>query len=300
MNHSSPRKFVSRRPLPKTLAVVAGLWVFSSLLPRSWSEFRTSPAPQVLSSRAQTPSDISPFQIGEKFTYLVSWKVFDAGIATLSLVERFHSQNEDLYRIRATVRSTGIVATLFKVVDFFESQVHMGDFCSRQIVKNIQEGRRQRTTMVSFDHRAGLARMNDLDLNRPEVPPKHSETQIPPCVQDVISAFYLVRSKSLKVGETLRFPINDGGRTYDLDVEAQAMESIKTPAGTFQTIRLEPKVFGGLFKNKGRLFVWISNDSERVPVMMKARIAIGTITVALTKAEKGPTMQAPTGKGHGR
>ena len=264
------------------------LWGVSSLLRESMA----GPPIYTRSQRTAPVVEGRSFLLGEKLTYTVSWKIFDAGIATLNLVDRFHAQNEDLYRIRATVRSTGIVATLFTVVDTFESNVAVADFCSRRIVKNIQEGHRRRTTTVDFDQRGLQARMEDTDLSRPGLPPKHSESTIPACVQDVISAFYFVRTRDLKVDETFRFPINDGGKTYDVDVDVQAVETVKTPAGTFQAYRLEPKVFGGLFKNKGRLFVWLTNDAERIPVQLKARIAVGTITASLSRIEKPPTMQA--------
>jgi len=244
-------------------------------------------------SSRPTPTISGPsFPLGEKCTYLVSWKVFDAGIATIDLVDRYHAQNEELYRIRATVRSTGIVATLFTVFDTFESNIAVASLCSRGISKNIHEGRRQRNTVLEFDQKGQQARMVDTDLSHPGLPPKHSESPIPPCVQDVISAFYFVRTKDLKVDETFRFPINDGGKTYDVDVEVQAVETVKTPAGTFQAYRLEPKVFGGLFKNKGRLFVWLTNDTERIPVQLRARITVGTITASLSRIEKSPTIQA--------
>ena len=86
----------------------------------------------------------------------------------------------------------------------------------------------------------------------------------------------------------VQFPINDGGRTYDVTVEIQAQEEVRTPAGTFQAFRLEPKVFDGLFKSKGRLFVWVTTDAARMPVQLKAKINIGTITAALTQADRVP------------
>jgi hypothetical protein len=231
-----------------------------------------------------------PFEVGEKFTYSVSWKVFEAGIATMTLVEKTLFQNEETYKINATVHSTGIVSTLFKVVDVFESFFHSRELCSRQIVKNIQEGRRHRNTVVAFDPKTGQARMEDKDLNRPDLPSKKTSAPIPGCVQDVVSALYLIRTKNLRVGDLIHFPINDGGRTYDVAVEIQAQEEVRTPAGAFQTLRLEPKVFGGLFKNKGRMFVWLTNDQEKMPVQLKAKINIGTITAALTQIDRRPLL----------
>jgi hypothetical protein len=231
-------------------------------------------------------SRILPFEVGEKFTYNVSWKVFDAGIATMTLVEKTFFQNEEIYKINATVRSTGIVSTLFKVVDVFESFFHSRELCSLQIVKNIQEGRRHRNTIVWFDPRNGQARMEDKDLNRPDLPSRQTSAPIPGCVQDVISALYLIRTKNLRVGDLVHFPISDGGRTYDVGIEIQAQEEVKTPAGAFQTLRLEPKVFDGLFKSKGRMFVWLTNDAQKMPVQLKAKINIGTITAALTQIDR--------------
>jgi len=229
-----------------------------------------------------------PFEVGERLTYNVSWKVFDAGIATMTLAEKTSFQSEDTYRISATVYSTGIVSALFKVVDVFESLFQARDLCSRRITKKIQEGRRHRETIVTFDAKARRARMEDRDLNRPDLSPKRVESPVPPCVQDVISALYVIRTKTLRVGELVLFPINDGGRTYDVTVEIQAQEEVRTPAGTFQAFRLEPKVFDGLFKSKGRLFVWVTADASRMPVQLKAKINIGTITAALTQADRVP------------
>ena len=227
-----------------------------------------------------------PFEVGEKLSYDVYWKIFDAGTATMQLVDRVWFQNEEMYKVNAVVRSTGVVSTLFKVVDVFESFFHTKELCSYRIMKDILEGRRHRNTIVTFDRRSLMARMEDKDLTKPDSAIKRVESSVPGCVQDVISALYVVRTKNLKVGEQLHFPISDGGHTYDVVVEIQAKEEIRTPAGSFQTLRLEPRVFDGLFKSRGRLFIWVTDDYAKMPVQLKARMNIGTITAALTQVTK--------------
>jgi hypothetical protein len=239
-----------------------------------------------ISDKPSSAPSTLPFEVGEKLSYDVSWKIFDAGTATMVLVDRVWFQNEEMYKVNAVVRSTGIVSTLFKVVDVFESFFHTKELCSYRIMKDILEGRRHRNTVVTFDRRSLTARMEDKDLTKPDSGIKRIENSIPGCVQDVISALYVVRTKSLKVGEQIHFPISDGGRTYDVVVEIQAKEEIRTPAGSFQTFRLEPRVFDGLFKSRGRLFVWVSDDRAKMPVQLKARMNIGTITAALTQVSK--------------
>jgi hypothetical protein len=232
-----------------------------------------------------------PFQRGETFHYNISWKIFDAGIATMTLTDRFRNQEEEVYRISATVRSTGIVSTFFPVSDTFESYLQIQELCSRRIVKYVREGWRYRDTLLTFDPKNRKAVLEEKIPNAPQAPVKHLETPIPECVQDVISALYAARIRQFQVGEKFRFPINDGGTTYDVEVEVQAEEQLKTPAGTFETYRLEPQVFGGLFKKKGRMFVWFSKDQAKIPVQIKARILVGTITATLARIEKGPQIQ---------
>ena len=160
-----------RRVNKVSLAVLAALAgnVFLRIAVPTW----TAAAVQKPSLTASTV----PFEVGERLTYNVSWKVFDAGIATMTLAEKTSFQNEETYRINATVYSTGIVSALFKVVDVFESFFQARDLCSRRITKKIQEGRRHRETVVTFDAKARRAQMEDRDLNRPDLP---AQTNVSP------------------------------------------------------------------------------------------------------------------------
>jgi len=71
-------------------------------------------------------------------------------------------------------------------------------------------------------------------------------------------------------------------------VESQMREELKTPLGTFKTIRYEVFLFDNiLFRRSGHLHVWLTDDAERLPVQLQVRlqIAIGTITFRLWKPE---------------
>jgi hypothetical protein len=71
-------------------------------------------------------------------------------------------------------------------------------------------------------------------------------------------------------------------------VEAQAREDVKTPAGTFKTIRYEVFLFNGvLYKRPAHLNLWVSDDRRRLPVQIRVRMTftIGTILLQLEKNE---------------
>ena len=120
---------------------------------------------------------------------------------------------------------------------------------------------------------------------------KGDTIHIPPFVQDALSALYFVRTQPLHVGDTFRIPHFDNGNLYDLAVIVHKKEKIKVPAGTFQTILVEPLMASeGIFKRKGKLNIWMTDDERRIPVKMTSKIAIGSIGANLARIENDSTM----------
>jgi hypothetical protein len=66
----------------------------------------------------------------------------------------------------------------------------------------------------------------------------------------------------------------------------EGAEQIKTPAGTFNTFRVQPQAASGVLKQKGRVWIWYANDATRVPVQMRARMYWGTLTLILQRIDK--------------
>jgi len=221
-----------------------------------------------------------PFAPGETLTYDVMWTVFRAGEVTATLGTGSEG-NRDAYEVTATARSEGFVSLLFAVDTVFRATSSPQTLCSESLVKKVNEGRRHKDTQINFDYARKLALLNERDLNQPEAPPKHAEFEIPPCVEDVVTAFYYLRRQHLEIGHTIELPVNDGSKTQRVNVEVQAREKVQTPLGTFDALRVEPKVFNGLLKRKGRMLIWFSADERQLPLRIKAMIAVGSITGTL-------------------
>ena len=224
-----------------------------------------------------------PFNSGEKLNYSVQWRLVHAGEAELLLLRDDTAPGR--WKATANASSTGYVSNLFKVTDEYQSSFRSPVVCSNEIRKTINEGDRHRKVSLVFDQRRKIAQLTDRD-DTGSAPPRQQQTSIPDCVHDIISILYHVRTQNLVVGQALDVPIHDGDRTVRLRIEVQANEDIKTPMGTYHTIRVEPILFSGkLFKEKGRMLVWLSNDNRRLPVQLQAQIGVGTITASLTSAE---------------
>lgn len=216
---------------------------------------------------------------GQTLSYDVEWRLLTAGTVTLRLEA---SGNEE--RVTATADSTGVFSVLYPVHDRFDAQFDPRTFCSARIAKHTEEGFRQLDTSIRFDYPRRKSVLQEKNLKSGHS--KQDENDIPGCVTDVVSGIFYMGSRLLQVGQTYTFPLNDGGKTYDVRARVEAREEIKTPAGTFHTLRVQPEATSGVVRNKGRIWIWYSDDASHVPVQMRARLFWGTLTLRLARVEK--------------
>jgi len=217
---------------------------------------------------------------------VVGWRLIDAGKAKLSW-EANAQPSRPGWEVKLHLESIGLVSRLFKVNDDYSASLNQ-DLCVQTTHLNAQEGSRQRETQVSFD----AAKRRASYLERDSV--SHAvvlakETDIPVCVHDIIGGLYALRTLNLEPGQSAQIPVSDGKKSVSAKVEAQLREQIKTPTGTYKTIRYEVFLFNEvLYRRPAHLHVWLTDDRRRLPVRLQVRLqfTIGTITLDLEKEER--------------
>ena len=239
-----------------------------------------SPAPSATasSSRIQPPAE-RHFSSGETYVYEVEWRLWKAGTATLRIEDAGSEQ-----RVVATADSTGVAALLYTVRDRFEAFFDRKTFCSRNLTKHTEEGFRKLQTSIRFDYARRKSVLEETNLRSNKS--KKVENDIPDCVTDVVSGIYYLGSQALAPEATYSFPLNDGGRTTEVQARVEAREEVKTPAGTFQTLRVQPRGASGVLKDRGQVWIWYSDDVARIPVQMRARMFWGTLTFHLVRIDR--------------
>ncbi len=96
------------------------------------------------------------------------------------------------------------------------------------------------------------------------------EIDIPACVHDVVGGLYFMRTLNLEPGQSAQVPVSDGKKSVMAKIEAQAREDVKTPAGTFKTMRYEIYLFNGvLYGRSAHLLLWLTDDRRRLPVQVR-------------------------------
>ena len=238
---------------------------------------RTPPAPKPIPPLAP-PAGGFVYPQHETLTFSVDWRVFTAGMAVFHL-----DASGNVEKVSATADSVGAVNMLFPVVDGFQSGFDTRTGCSTGFNKQTQEGRRKIASELSFDYAHG--RQEEYARNLVKGTATRKDASIPACVTDSLSAIFYTQSQSLQVGHTVEFPLADAMRTVTVGMKVEGREEIKTPAGTFATVRVQATADEGIVKNRGHIWIWYTDDARHLPVQMQARLFWGTITFHLQSIE---------------
>jgi len=226
----------------------------------------------------QPPPTGYVFPSHETLSYTVDWRVFTAGTAV------FHLDHEgSVEKVAATADSVGGVTMLFPVIDRFQSGFDTRTGCSTGFSKQLQEGRRKVSSDLSFNYSTG--KQTQVERNLVKGTSKQQTASIPACVTDSLSAIFYAASQPLIVGQSVKFPLADSMRTVTVTMKVEAREEIKTPAGTFQTIRVQPTADEGVVKHRGKIWIWYTDDPRHMPVQIRAQLFWGTITFHLQSYE---------------
>jgi len=227
-----------------------------------------------LMQESQLPASVMPFRAGEKFTYDASFGIIRVGRGTIEL------NGFDTVRHRLAWRATLTVTggpPLYKVRDSTVSWFDVRTLSSLRYVQHLREGgyRADREFEI-YPERAVYTRSGKPE--RPSVAEPLDDT----------SFLFFLRTIPLEVGQRYEFFRYFQPEGNPVVIRVVRKERIKVPAGTFNTIVVQPQITApGLFSKKERAEVWISDDSARIMVQIRSHVAFGSLKLALKKYVPG-------------
>ena len=235
----------------------------------------SSPCPSTANASSNT---LQRFQIGERLTYVLSWGKISAGTAVLEVVGKETLGGRQVLQLLHSARTNDFVSFFYPVNNRVESFIDEEALPARLLFKR-REGKRKNDIEVLFDQAAHLA-IATTDGVRETI-------AVPAGVQDTLSCLYAFRSLPLSaVGQSVRIDVYHDKKTYQLERRVEGFERMQTTLGEVDTIRiLAIMPFRGLFLNEGNIRVWFTNDTARIPVLMRAKVIIGSISATLTSLQ---------------
>lgn len=214
--------------------------------------------------------EIVPFGEGELLVFAIQYGLIYAGDATLEVRNVASLDSIKAYHIISTARTNRAFDVVFKVRDRHDSFVDYENLYSLSFEKHLREGKFKKDDKIVFDQKNHVALSGG------------KKTPIPPSTQDFLSALYYARTLRLEVGQALAMANHTGGKNYPIYIKVLRRERISVPAGEFDCLVVEPVLqTSSIFENKGKLTIWVTDDTVKMPVLLRSKVVIGAFEAVL-------------------
>ncbi|TYP99694.1 uncharacterized protein DUF3108 [Tenacibaculum adriaticum] len=232
----------------------------------------------VISFTAKSQEKITPFKDGEWLRYEMSYSGFlKAGTAVLQLKETTYGGKKVLHA-KGKGQTSDLVGWFFKVDDTYESFFDINTIKPYYFKRKIDEGGYKKNKDIKFNHEQNTASVQDFI--------KQSDTVISVNgVHDMISTFYFLRSydtKGMEKGEEISVDMFFDEKSYPFKLRFLGYDTLKTKFGKVKTQKFRPIVQAGrVFKAEESVTIWITADDNKIPVMVKASLSVGSLRAEL-------------------
>ncbi len=223
------------------------------------------------------------FKEGEKVVYKVfyNWNFvwLSAGEVTFEVSE---SANE--YRIAATGRTYPSYEWFFKVRDYYFTYIDKNTLLPHTFIRDVEEGNYTLYDRVSFDQ---AAQQGTSIRGKTRDVAKLQTFEFENCIHDMLSLIYKMRNidyESMKEGESIPAKMFMDMNTYELDIRMKGREPNKWVKGQgyFNTFMISPELIAGeVFNEDAQMNIWVSDDENRVPLIIESPVSVGSVKVVL-------------------
>ena len=219
------------------------------------------------------------FKPGEKLTYRLSYGILDAGEAVLTVDKTTKKvRGRELWKVRGTGRTISAFEWFYKVNDVYESYVDANGMFPWMFVRRVNEG--------------GYIINQDYTFYQHKKVVDNGEGKkfgVPSNVQDMISAFYYARTldyDNAKNGDVFTVNVFLDDELYPAKIRYKGKQVVKTRKGKIMCHKFAPVVQEGrIFKSEKDLTIWITDDANKIPIVAKAKIKIGSLKMHLVNYE---------------
>lgn len=221
------------------------------------------------------------YQDGEWFKFRIHYGFVTAGYATLEVNET-KLNNKEVYHVKGVGETIGVSKFFFNVEDYYDSYIDKEKDIPYKFIRKIDEGGHTKDIEIDFNHYTGKALVHNKKHKTKEY------VSFPQDAQDMVSAFYYLRNnldtKNIKVGETVNMNMFFDNEAYKFKLKFLGRDVLRTKFGKIPVMKFRPYVQAGrVFKEKESLTVWVTDDDNKMPVLIKADLAVGSLKASLVE-----------------
>lgn len=223
------------------------------------------------------------FQGGEEITYKL---YYNWGIMWLSAGEVTFKVNDmgSQYHVAVAGRTYKSYEWFFKVRDYYDTYIDKNSLLPKTAIRNVREGKYRLYDEITFDQENKKA--SSLRGKTKDVATKKNYN-LEECMHDMLSVIYYSRNidfESYREGEEFPVKIFMDKEVWPLNVKYKGKQSRKKVKGKgrFNTIKFSPQVVSGrVFKEGEEMMVYVSDDKNRIPLLIESPVSVGSVKAVL-------------------
>ena len=224
------------------------------------------------------------FPRDEEATFAVRW-IGEVSAGTITLRSQPPTADDRerwagvAWRLEASARTADWVSRFFEARDVFTT-LAAGDLSPLLHVRHIDEGSRELTRAYVYDTARRQVRVAPTPAEA--MAPDAESTPLAAGSRDAVTALFYLRTLPLRPGDELVIPVNDAGRNLTVRALAEATDTVATPLGPVEALRLRVTIERRLERRRGvAATMWLSTDARRVPVRLDLSAGFGQVRLEL-------------------
>ena len=218
---------------------------------------------------------------GEWLNFRVHYGLLTAGYASIE-IDEVSLNEKQVFHIKGYGETTGMASWFFNVEDTYQSYIDKEKDIPYRFIRKIDEGGYTKDIQIDFDHYNYKA----LVFNK-----KHDtkeEVSFPKDAQDMVSALYYLRNnldaEEIEIGQEIVLNMFFDKNNYKFKLKFLGREILNTEFGKVSCLIFRPYVQSGrVFKEEESLTIWVSDDENKIPLLIKADLSVGSLKATLTE-----------------
>jgi hypothetical protein len=236
--------------------------------------------------QAQCFKDNHAFKEGEFLSYEISYNWgpiwVDAGLVTFSIVTDTYA-GKPVWHLKSSGRTYKSYDFFFKVVDYYDAWIDPGTFHTYEFRRSVNEGGYKLLNTLRYDYtRQKIYSCTKTNNN----PVRYDTLKQNACVFNPLTAVYIARTLDIAgLKHDARIPVTVliDDSTYSIYIRYIGKEVVETRDGKkYKCVKFAAKmVQGTIFRGDEDVLVWVTDDENRIPVYIEAKIIVGTVKAYL-------------------
>jgi hypothetical protein len=219
------------------------------------------------------------FQIGEVLEYKLRYGIITAAEATIKVLSSdLKFDNKPTYKLMVDAQTSGTFDIFYKIRDHYDSYIDKTTLTPYFYQENVREASYRRQDKARFYQDTRKVVSNRGTFNTPT-----DQTF------DLVSAYYFSRSldiSKLAVGDQFKLNYFLGKEIHQLQIKYVGKEVVKSKLGSIRCLKFSPSIEPGrIFRKDSSLYLWITDDGNRVPVKAQVEIIVGAVTMEIKSAK---------------